>query len=442
MKNAKYTKLSRLHLLSLLFLLILVPLGFLAVQKLHGTRAAGAMPYVKGNQIMDGFGNPLILKGAHIQSLLDKTGSVVTISDTLAMKHLNSATFDVMVNNWNMNAVRIATGDYMWQKHWPGGPAAYISTLQNAVAQANQSGLYVILSMHEDPAAGLPQSEPCGVGMPSATPTSVALSYWQTVAAAFKNNPMVMFDLYNEPHVAKLGTKLTEPDWQFWLKGGYIKDEVAGCSNAKSYQVLGLQTLVNAIRAQGANQIIIAEGLANSFQTFESSCPSGQTHCNFLQDPNSPSSPNIVYSVHQYFLPEFRSQSSWDARFGYLESQVPVFIGEWQFSINSAYPVRCDEPNSHQSMTPDEATALVESFLTYMDQHQTSWTTFAFTFSQLITGTGPNPQQNTYTNYVPTTLYTNPSWTCGQPDTSAGDGQLIKGYLLSGLQSFTPTPTP
>lgn len=440
MKSLKRGKTTGMYLLSLFFLLVFVPIIVFVASKQQSrhVRAAGAMPYVQGNQIFDGFGNPLVLRGAHIQSLFDRTGSAITIADTLATKHLNSATFDVMANNWNMNALRIATGDYMWEKHWPGGPTAYISALENVVAQANQSGLYVVLSMHEAPSAGLPQSEPCGIGMPS----QEALPYWQAVAAAFKNNPMVMFDLYNEPHVAKLGTQLQESDWQFWLNGGYIKNEVPGCSNAGNYQVLGLQTLANAIRAQGANQIIIAESLANSFQTFEQYCPHGQPKCNFLQDPNNSSHPNIVYSVHQYFLPEFRLQSSWDARFGYLGQQAPVFIGEWEYSINSAYPIRCDEPNSTQSMTPDEANALVQSFLAYMDSHGTSWTAFSFTFNQLITGTGANPQQNVYTKYVPTTLYTNPTWTCGDIHSSAGDGQVIKGYLLNGLQSFTPTPTP
>jgi hypothetical protein len=79
------------------------------------------MPNVQGNQICDAFGSPLVLRGAHIQSTLDRYGTYATPADHYAFNHLNSATFDVMVNNWHMNTVRIATSDYMWQK-WPGGP--------------------------------------------------------------------------------------------------------------------------------------------------------------------------------------------------------------------------------------------------------------------------------------------------------------------------------
>jgi hypothetical protein len=60
-----------------------------------------------------------------------------------------------------------------------------------------------------------------------------------------------------------------------------------------------------------------------------------------------------------------------------------------------------------------------------------SWTTFAFTPNQMFTD---------YNHYTPTTL--NNNWVCDSPPPLAGDGDIIKAYLLNGLQSFTPTPTP
>lgn len=386
-------------------------------------RAAGNMPQVHGNQIFDGFGNPLLLKGTHIQSRLDRFGSYVTPADTQATKHLNSATFDVMVNNWNMNTLRLATSDWLWQKN----PTGYIQTLQNTVAQANQSGLYVVISLHEDLASGMPisEKEPSGWSMP----TPLAQTYWQTIASTFKSNPMVMFDIYNEPHVNETGSTMDEPGWQFWLNGGTIP--------TKSYKVVGMQTLVNTIRQQGANQIIIAQAAENSFQKFESDCTSSTPHCNFLTDPGcNCQTGNIVYSVHVYFQPNVRTPMDWDSRFGTLGQEVPIFIGEWEFSINSSYTARCDEPSPpyppNTSMTPDEANTLVQNFLAYMGSHGTNWTAFAFTLNQMILN---------YNNYTPTSLY-NPPWTCGDPHATAGDGSVIKQYLLNDLQAFTPTPTP
>lgn len=65
-----YRKLFLFPLLALL-LISIVPVAVAMLQK-HPVRvsAAGQMPYVHGNQIMDGFGHPLILRGAHIQTNL------------------------------------------------------------------------------------------------------------------------------------------------------------------------------------------------------------------------------------------------------------------------------------------------------------------------------------------------------------------------------------
>jgi aryl-phospho-beta-D-glucosidase BglC (GH1 family) len=430
-----------LRILCSIFLLVVlsVTLFLMQVYQHSKVKAAVTMPYVQGNQIIDGYGNPLVLRGAHIQSILDRYKQYATTADHLAYNHLNSATFDEMVNNWHMNTVRIATSDYVWQRWSYGGPTAYIQTLQNIVTQANQAGLYVVLSMHEELSSGLSpsQKEPSGWAMP----TPLAVNYWQTVASTFKNNPMVMFDLYNEPHVNKTALTMTEPDWQFWLNGGTINYTTPN-GIAKTYTVVGMQTLVNAIRAQGANQIIITQPGENSFLKFESDCPQTTLHCNFLQDPANTSNPNIVYSVHEYFVPigsTPRQPPFWDGKFGILSKEVPIFIGEWEFSINTTYLTRCEDVTGTRSMTADEATTLVDSFLQYMDGanaggQKISWTTFAFTWGQMFT-------DQKYLNYTPATLYTTPPFICGSKVPMAGDGWLIQQYLMTGVAP-TPSPSP
>jgi hypothetical protein len=405
-------------------------------------KAAVKMPYVQGNQIIDSYGNPLVLRGAHIQSILDRYKQYATSADHLAYYHLNSATFDEMVNNWHMNTVRIATSDYIWQ-NWPnGGPTAYIQALQSIVSQANLAGLYVVLSMHEELSSGLPPhlKEPSGWAMP----TPLAVNYWQTIASAFKNNPLVMFDLYNEPHVNQTALTMGESDWQFWLSGGVINYITPG-GIQKTYTVVGMQTLVNTIRSQGANQIIIAQPAENSLQKFEQDCPTTtppKPHCNFLQDPASTTNPNIVYSVHEYFVPISktpRQPAFWDQKFGILSKEVPIFIGEWEFSINTSYVARCEDVTGTRALTADEATTLVDSFLQYMDGNNAggqkiSWTTFAFTWGQMFT-------DQKYLNYAPTNLYTSPSFVCGSNVPLAGDGWLLQQYLLYGVYP-SPTPSP
>ena len=436
-----------LRVLCSVFLLVCVSVTLVFVQITQHSRvkAAVTIPYVQGNQIIDGYGNQLVLRGSHIQSILDRYKQYATTADHLTYNHLNSATFDEMVNNWHMNTVRIATSDYIWQK-WPyGGPTAYIQTLQSIVAQANQAGLYVVLSMHEELSSGLPpsQKEPTGWAMP----TPFAVNYWQTIASTFKNNPMVMFDLYNEPHVNnKQATNMSESDWTFWMNGGVINYTTPG-GIQKTYTVVGMQTLVNTIRSQGANQIIIAQPAGNSFVSFETDCPPATptpapSHCNFLQDPANTTNPNIVYSVHEYFVPTSKTPRQppfWDGKFGNLSKEVPIFIGEWEFSINTPYVARCEDVTGTRSLTADEATVLVDSFLYYMDGNNASgqkisWTTYAFSWGQMFT-------DQKYLNYAPTTLYTNPPFVCGSNVPMAGDGWLIQQYLVFGVLP-SPTPTP
>jgi aryl-phospho-beta-D-glucosidase BglC (GH1 family) len=433
-----------LRVLCSIFLLVAVSVAMLFIQVYQHSKvkAAVTMPYVNGNQIIDGYGNQLVLRGAHIQSILNRYKSYATPADHYAFNHLNSATFDVMANNWHMNTVRIATSDYMWQK-WPyGGPTAYIQTLQSIVAQANQAGLYVVLSMHEELSSGLPpsQKEPSGWALP----TPFAVNYWQAVATAFKNNPMVMFDLYNEPHVNETALKMDEPGWTIWMHGGTITYVTPG-GITKHYTFAGMQDLVNAIRGQGANQIIIAQAGENSFLNFETDCTKLglNKHCNFLQDPANTTNPNVVYSVHEYFVPVGstpRQPQFWDGKFGTLSEEVPIFIGEWEFSINTTYLPRCEDVTGTRSLTADEATVLIDSFLSYMDGSNSvsgqkiSWTTFAFTWGQMFT-------DQKYLNYAPTTLYTNPPFVCGSNIPMAGDGWLIQQYLVNGVLP-SPTATP
>ena len=336
-------------------------------------------PYVVGNRIYDGSGNPIIFRGTHISSALDVAHP--ESNEVLATQHLNSQFFTVLHDTWNMNAVRIATSDWLWDADKLG----YIAKLQQVANEANQAGLYVIFSLHEDDKTGLP-FPPNNVNMPSPK----AVEYWTAVASTFKDNPMVIFDVFNEPREAGLNRyKLTDADWQYWLHGG--------TRNGRT--VVGMQDLVNAIRSTGAQQIVIVEAFENWFATIGN---------NFVQDQE------VVYSVHQYFQPSIRTISTWDQKFGKLSLTKPMYIGEWALQPNPAFPSRCID------LAYDQTTQLLQSFLTYMEQHYVSWTAYAFLIKSLITD---------YTNYTPSTL--NRPWTCGDLTSTAGDGELVKNYLTT-----------
>ena len=68
------------------------------------------------------------------------------------------------------------------------------------------------------------------------------------------NNPAVIYDLYNEPH---------DVSWDVWQNGGRITDRPNGrkAGPARAYACVGMQTLLDTVRATGAKNVVVAGGL-------------------------------------------------------------------------------------------------------------------------------------------------------------------------------------
>jgi hypothetical protein len=336
--------------------------------------------HVQGNKFVDSTGHTFLLHGAQIAGAFNAQN--LDGKEQLAAQHLDSPTFDVMHQQWNMNALRIPTCDYLWQAD----PTGYLSHLDQVVHAANSAKLVVVLDLHEDARCGAPTQN-----LNFKLPLPEAATYWTAIAAHYKNNPDVIFDVYNEPVTKKPATDLTDTDWQLWLHGGTVQ----------GVQVLGMQNLVDAIRGTGATQVVMVEGLHGG-----SSLTNIGNH--LVADSN------VSYEVHVYFSPTAVTADQWDANFGFLSNRFPVYVGEWALLPNAFYPNQC------RSVPHDQADQKVTEFMTYMDAHTMSWTAWAFMESRLI--------QN-YTNYAPTTL--DIPWTCGDTNSPAGMGTLVRQHLLA-----------
>lgn len=85
--------------------------------------------------------------------------------------------------------------------------------------------------------------------------------YGGEVATAYKSDPGVIFDLYDEP----FDYWGTNPDgWAGWLAGDTQTQYMTGGSPytiSATWQTAGIQQLVNVIRATGATQPILVNGL-------------------------------------------------------------------------------------------------------------------------------------------------------------------------------------
>jgi hypothetical protein len=221
-------------------------------------------------------------------------------------------------------------------------------------------------------------------------PRQEYVDYWSAVAARFKGNPNVIFDVMNEPALTGVVNEDTSDfAWGIWLHGG----------NYAGQQVMGMQSLVDAIRAAGATQPVVVEGLGF-----------GTTFNNIGTRLISDTS--VVYEVHDYGLDEDFSVK--EARYGFMSSQFPVYVGEWGFTIDQPTPTQ----NNCPDIRPDVVPHLVTNFLGFMAAHKMSWTANAFSLHKMILD---------YSDFTPTRL--DIPWTCGDAGTAAGIGTMVKQFL-------------
>jgi len=349
-----------------------------------GSPVATGMPYVRGSQIIDGSGHPFILRGAQIESPFNYIKNWESGKRPSVM--LNSTVFNVMVHDWKMNILRLPISNWIYAKD----TTDYMSQLDQVVQEANTAGLYVVLDLHDNVKSGSPYGDTADM------PKSENISFWQAIATHYKTNPMVMFDLYNEPKAT---------NWQTWLHGG-------GTINGA--KIVGFQDLVDAIRSAGAKQIIIVEpGSAGGGGGVNGAEEGGWA----TVGSNTINDPNVVYSLHVYDGILLSPQQQ-DAKWGPILYHHPIFYGEWGLVTNGFGQ---SGANHCKNVVPSQADQDVHGFLSYMASRNASWAAWQFAPHSLI---------QDYNSFTPTTL--NIPWVCGDTSSGAGMGSTVKQFLTTG----------
>lgn len=374
------------QVISLLCLLSTIALTIFMVNEQRKPSSANStvFPYVSGTKLMSPSGQPFLLRGAQIDTAFTYSKSWQRGSNSV-IKKLNSTVFNEMSKNWHMNAVRITLSNWIYTSD----PKNYLTLLDQVVQEANQAGLYTILNLHDDKQAGSPYGSNANVPKPE------SVAFWKILAAHYASNPMVIYDVFNEPQY---------PDGPTWLNGG---GTVTG-STGKSAPIVGMQTLVNVIRASGAKQIIVIGGLKYPL-LYEKKTGVALR----IKDAN------IVYTTHWYREIATGNPTTWDAKLGSFKGHYPIYFGEWALlpntPANASY--RCKGANMQN------ADQKVIAFLNYADQNQMSWTAWRFDVANLILS---------FSTFTPTRLDDpNHPWTCPSPNATAGMGEVVMEHLLS-----------
>jgi len=332
--------------------------------------------HVVGNQVLDKNGAVHYFHGVDRPSLEWSAGG----------DHLSAGDFRLMAS-WKANVVRIALNQDYWL--FGDGAKGYQTTVLQTVEWAKQAGMDVILDLHWSDKGSQGTVAPAQQQMADAN----SLTFWQQVAAFYKDDGRVLFELYNEPH---------DISWDVWLGGG----------SAGDFKAVGMQQLYDAVRATGAQNLVIAGGLDWAFDL------SGvATHP--LQGTN------IMYATHPYSNQNWKPVSSFDQKWGYLTATAPVIVTEF------------GDNDSALACATDYSSAVIG----YADRAGAHWTSWAWwvggcSFPSLITdwaGTPSAPGQvvkDALARYA----------TQGMPITQ--DGGIVQPARDAGAPELPPVLTP
>ncbi|MDP9345064.1 MAG: glycoside hydrolase family 5 protein [Actinomycetota bacterium] len=245
------------------------------------------------NQLVDAHGRPIRLLGVNRSgaeyACIGRLGFFAGPTDERAIAAMTA---------WQINAVRIPLNEQCWLGI-NGAPARYSGARYRAaigryVARLHRAGLYVVLDLHWN-APGAARAS----GQQSMADLDHAPAFWHSVARAFKADPAVVFDLYNEPHGVS---------WQCWRDG---------CLVPEGWRTAGMQTLVDAVRSSGARQPIIATGLHWG----------GDLSAWLRHRPDDPVN-QLAAGLHVFDFSGCRSIGCWKSSARRVSREVPVVTTE------------------------------------------------------------------------------------------------------------------
>ncbi len=305
----------------------LATLVALLAQAPAGAAAAPLSIAISGNHFVNGSGQTIRLLGVNHASFEYACEEGFGYDDG----HMDDADA-AAIASWNANAVRVPLNEDCWlgingqPNTGQGEPltqAGYQQVVENYVADLHAHGLYAILDLHwSAPAAMVANSQ-------EPMPDAHSQAFWASVAQTFKTDPAVVFDLFNEPFDPTDPRSGDDPapqdkvTWECWEEGGcdtaaYTENGGGTVRTGSTYQVVGMQTLLDTIRSAGATQPVMVGGLdyANDLSQWVDHAP---------DDPRN----QEAASFHNYMGKSCDDEACWNSEVAPVAANVPVVTGEF-----------------------------------------------------------------------------------------------------------------
>ncbi|HEY6539856.1 MAG TPA: cellulase family glycosylhydrolase [Ktedonobacteraceae bacterium] len=295
-------------------------------------------PYtVQGNAIIGADGKRYLFHGVGRDSLEYNCWGDGHF-DAQELAYMGSGSGKYAVTYWGANTVRLPLSEGIWlngQSSEGCSAAQYQALINSTVNSLTALKLNVILDLQWSDAGG----QSLQAGGPWAVPDADSVTFWQQVATMYKSYSNVLFELFNEPHP---GT------WTCWLSTCVTTDtsysQDCNCNKTVTFNSVGMQALVNAVRGTGASNLVIVAGMDWGYDLSQIAKYSIQ-------------GANVIYDTHPYPYAE-KQPNTWDAAFG---------------TISKTYPVISAESGEY-----DCGTAFMSQLLAYFDAHQISWVGWAW----------------------------------------------------------------
>jgi hypothetical protein len=253
---------------------------------------------IVGTQILNSRNEPVLLRGVNAASLEWTNNGEGRILQSV----------NVAIRDWRANIIRLPLSQDRWFGKAPGQTdqganyRAIVDSIVNACAAQN---CHLILDLHWSNCGewGTNIGQHC-------MPDTNSVTFWQDAASRYKNHPAVLFGLYNEPY---------DVSWDVWLHGGVITEKPRRGDEPRTYQAVGMQPLLDAVRATGARNVAFVGGLNWAYDF------SGVLEGRELKDPEGN---GVIYDNHAYPF-KGDSAAAWVAKMEMAAEKLPIFIGEF-----------------------------------------------------------------------------------------------------------------
>ena len=272
---------------------------------------SGGLPQLstEGNRVFrTDTGEPFILRGVN-RSGLEYTEP--TSDGFLPAADFTEAEAAEIVRNWRCNVVRIPFNqDWALRGRRGYTGEQYLASLDRVISWLAELGAYTILDLQwldADTVYGHIRDDR-GTEYDNhvaPTPNADTIPLWRTLAARYRDEPAVLFDLFSEPH-----DRLSDDYYPIHVIGpdGAVLESDSSTVGPEVWTGWA-NRLITEVREVRPTGLILVSGDSWAFEL----------HRVWLD------ATNIIYSTHIY---HDREPDTWWKSLG-RAAEVPVFVGEW-----------------------------------------------------------------------------------------------------------------